>query len=178
MIETLIVMIVVVVAVAYFLKRNRRYNPPATKYDGTDAWKEESGHFPPTEKQLDFIDDLEDEIYDLNDDRDNPIRLPRLPRNPTRAIASDYIDALLRIRDKLEAEADEFEDETRYRPASIGSRGGLRLEGPDPILTDIEDAKRHLATLNIDPRRTPCVASAETGQWQPVWVAVSEDPNH
>ena len=113
---------------------------------------------------------------DMNEDRDDPIRLPARPRKLDRAIASDHIDALLRIRGRLEDDesADDTVYPTRYRPASIGSRGGCRLEGPDPICTNVEDAKRYLAALDIAPRRTPCVVSDETGEWQPVWTATLE----
>lgn len=169
------ILLVILVAVALIVVRLARRNRKAnfTPYDGTDAWKEGTGHLAPTEKQLEFIADLQDEIEDLNEERDSPARLPRRPRGMDRAAASEQIDRLIAVRDRLEAEEVEREMAsmpTRYRPASIGTRGGVKLVGPDPICTDLEEAKRHLAGREIAPRRIPCVVSDETGGWKPVWT--------
>ena len=175
MLEALLIVIVAaVIAIVVLKKRRSRNETRVTPYDGTDAWKAETGDLPPTDKQLDFIADLEDEIDVLNEERDdNAIRVPQEPRDMHRAAASEHIDRLIAIRDRLEtgeAEVERASMPTRYRPASIGSRGGLKLEGPDPICTDLEEAKTALAARDIAPRRIPCVVADETGEWKPVWT--------
>ena len=99
---------IVVFVVWRFLSRRRRrvraqhWDDKVTPYDGTEAWRAETGHFPPTEKQLDFIEELCDEIDYLGETLGKRVSVPRLPRNPDRAEASDHIARLLALRDRLE----------------------------------------------------------------------------
>ena len=99
---------IVVFVVWRFLRRRslrvraERWDGEVTPYDGTDAWKAETGHLPPTEKQLDFIEELGDEIDYLGETLGKRVSVPRLPRNPDRARASEHVGLLLDLRDKLE----------------------------------------------------------------------------
>lgn len=179
--EMLLVIVVALVAVPILVAISRsKASRSVTPDEGAgDTAQPVPQRLQPTDKQLDFIEDLEADIAYLNEERDDPVRLPAAPRRPNRAEASDYIDALLAVRERLETdEAATFESQepTRYRPASIGSRGGVRLEGPDPICTDLDDAKRALTARDIPPNRTPCVVSNETGDWKPVWRGDSAEP--
>ena len=63
------------------------------------------------------------------------------------------------------------DDPIRNRPASIGSRGGMKFEEPDPICTEIDEAKAALKSLAIPLNRTPCVVGGKNGDWKVVWKA-------
>ena len=105
--EWIITAIVAFVIWRIFRRRTRRADAEyleghVTPYDGTDAWKAETGHFPPTEKQLDFIEDLYDQVDYLSDSLGTRVRVPRVPKNLNRAKASELIDRLIELRDELE----------------------------------------------------------------------------
>ncbi len=63
---------------------------------------------PPTEKQLDYISSLKDEIIDLYDELGKRPSIPDMPRKANRAQASKYIEKLIKIYNRFAVPLSDF----------------------------------------------------------------------